>query len=120
MSFLGRASRRHLLGHPGQLALCLLGIGLGIAAVIAIDIALAGAERSFERSIAGVIGNSTHQIVAGTGGIDEGLYRTLRLDHGLRSIAPIVEGEVRIISPPAQSSFGSTGSTGSTGSPCSA
>ena len=96
---LRRASARSHAAHPLQLLLCLSGIALGIAAVVAIDLALVQAERSFARSVSGVIGNATHQITAGTAGFDETLYRELRLDARLRSIAPVVEGEVRVLPP---------------------
>ena len=94
------ASLRSHAKHPWQFGLCLAGIALGIAAVVAIDLALVQAERSFARSVSGVIGNATHQITAGTAGFDELLYRDLRLGARLRSIAPVVEGEVRVLPPP--------------------
>lgn len=97
MSLLGRASRRHLLRHPGQLALQLLGIGVGIAVVVAVDLAIASSRAAFRDSVGGVVGRATHQIVAGTTGIDEELYRALRLEHGIRSIAPVVQREVRVV-----------------------
>ncbi|MHC4935661.1 MAG: FtsX-like permease family protein [Planctomycetota bacterium] len=96
---LARSSLRHLGRRPGQLLLQVVGIALGIAAVISIDIALEGAERAFDRSVSGVIGETTHQIVAGSEGFDEDLYRQLRVEHRLRASAPIVEGQVRVVPP---------------------
>jgi len=98
LSLLSTASRRHLLEHPGQLCLCLLGIALGVATVVAIDLALKSAQQAFEQSISGITGNATHSIIAGSEGVPEELYRDLRLEAGLRECAPVVEGEIRILS----------------------
>ncbi|MBV9343726.1 MAG: FtsX-like permease family protein [Gammaproteobacteria bacterium] len=78
MSTLRRASLRHLWQHPGQLALALAGLALGVATIVAIDIATASARRAFELSLAAVNGAATHQIEAGPPGIDPALYVALR------------------------------------------
>jgi putative ABC transport system permease protein len=72
------ASLRHLLRHPAQLALALLGLTLGVGTIVAVDIATASARRAFELSVAAVNGAATHEIVGGPGGVDERLYVRLR------------------------------------------
>jgi putative ABC transport system permease protein len=72
------ASLRHLLRHPAQLALALVGLALGVGTIVAVDIATASARRAFELSVAAVNGAATHQIVGGPEGIDEQLYVRLR------------------------------------------
>ncbi|NJN16691.1 MAG: ABC transporter permease [Oscillochloris sp.] len=91
-----RTSVRYLLRHPWQFGLCVLGVALGVAVVVAIDLANASAGRAFDLSTERVTGRATHQIVGGPAGIDESLYRTLRVDLGLDAIAPVVEGYVRV------------------------
>jgi putative ABC transport system permease protein len=93
------ASLRHLLRHPAQLALALVGLTLGVGTIVAVDIATASARRAFELSLAAVNGAATHEIVAGPGGIDERLY--VRLRTALRGpagrsarFAPVVAGYV--------------------------
>ncbi|MCS7198684.1 MAG: hypothetical protein NZ930_08485, partial [Candidatus Bipolaricaulota bacterium] len=56
-------SVRHLLRRPLQLALCVLGVALGVAMVIAIDLANTSASRAFDLSTEAVAGRATHQIV---------------------------------------------------------
>ncbi len=70
---------------------------------MAIDLALKSAQRAFEKSISGITGNTTHSIVAGSEGVPEELYRDLRLEVGFRECAPVVEGEIRILSAPENS-----------------
>jgi putative ABC transport system permease protein len=95
LSLLLRSSTAHLRRHPWQLALALLGIALGVAVTIAVDLAVGSAHRAFEISTSAVTGRATHQITGASTGLDEQLYRTLRIDEGVRSIAPVVDGYVR-------------------------
>lgn len=94
-SLLTRTSLRYLLRHPWQIGLCVLGVALGVAVVVAIDLANASARQAFRLSTESVTGRATHQLVGGPSGLDEGLYRRLRLELGLRQAAPIVEGYVQ-------------------------
>lgn len=90
------ASLRHLLRHPAQLALALLGLALGVATIAAVDIATASSGRAFQLSMEAVNGSATHQILGGPGGIDERQYVALRKRRGDVGMAPIVEGYVSI------------------------
>lgn len=87
-----RTSLRHLLRHPWQVGLCILGVALGVAVVVAIDLANASARSAFGLSAESVTGRATHQIVGGPTGLDEAIYRQVRVDIGLREAAPVVEG----------------------------
>ncbi len=69
---------RYLLRHPWQSALMVLGITLGVAVAVAVDLANASATRAFDYSTDAVAGRATHQIVAGPQGLDETLYVDLR------------------------------------------
>jgi putative ABC transport system permease protein len=92
---LARASLRHLGRHPWLTALSLLGIALGVAVVVSIDLASASALRAFEQSTETVTGRATHQLVGGPQGLPDALYRELRLRPGAPVAAPVVEGHVR-------------------------
>ena len=101
MPALWAASFRHLLRHPAQLVLALVGLSLGVGTIIAVDIATASSRRAFELSMETINGAATHEIVAGPQGLDERLYvdlRTRDLQPGLLqpAFAPIVEGYVTI------------------------
>ncbi len=90
------ATSRHLLRHPAQLALALVGLALGVASIVAVDIATGSAGRAFELSMAAVSGPATHEISAGPAGIDETLYAELvRRLHVIRPW-PIIEGYVTV------------------------
>jgi len=81
---------RTLLRRPWQSALMILGITLGVAVVVAVDLANASASRAFDLSTESVAGRATHEIVGGPEGLDETLYARLRRQGALRSAAPIV------------------------------
>lgn len=90
-------SLRTLLRHPIQFALMTLGIALGVAVMVGIDLANASAERAFDLSASAITGRATHAIVAGSGGVDEELYVRLRTDPHWRSqfeSAPTVQAFV--------------------------
>ncbi|NNJ12332.1 FtsX-like permease family protein [Chloroflexales bacterium ZM16-3] len=87
-----RTSVRYLLRHPWQIGLCVLGVALGVAVVVAIDLANASASRAFALSTESVAGRATHQIVGGPAGLDESLYIKLRVAMAVRPSAPVVEG----------------------------
>ncbi|HEV8471228.1 MAG TPA: FtsX-like permease family protein [Methylomirabilota bacterium] len=95
-SQLRRLALRQLRTHPWQLGLTILGIALGVAVAVSIDLANASALRAFGLSTEAVSGRATHQILGGPSGVPDALYRRVRLDLGVRRAAPIVEGDVAI------------------------
>jgi len=96
MPVLYKASIGYLLRHPWQLALALLGICVGVAVIVAIDLAIESSRKAFLLSMDTLTGEATHQLIGGPGGVSESLYARLRVEHGIRSIAPVVEGHVRV------------------------
>ena len=91
---LWRASLRYLLRHPWQMGLSFVGVALGVAVVVAIDLANTSAQRAFLLSTDSVVGRATHQIVGGSRGIPEDIFRAVRIEAGVRLAAPVVEGDV--------------------------
>jgi putative ABC transport system permease protein len=89
-----KISLRHILRRPLQSVLLVVGVALGVAVVVAVDLANGSANRAFEIATETVAGRSTHQIVGGPTGLDEGVYRQLRVEAGVRLSAPVVEGYV--------------------------
>jgi putative ABC transport system permease protein len=81
---------RTLLRRPWQSTLMILGITLGVAVVVAVDLANASASRAFDLSTDAVVGRATHQIVGSSQGFDETLYARLRLQGILNAAAPVV------------------------------
>jgi len=96
MPTLYRASLGYLLRHPWQLALAILGISIGVAVMVAVDLANESSKKAFIASMNTLNGEATHQIVGGPAGIDDAVYADLRVNYGIRDIAPIVAGYVSI------------------------
>ncbi len=85
--------KKHLL----QNILLIIGIAFGVALVVSVDIANQSASRSFTLSKEMLSSKSTHQILGTYSHIDETIYKDLRLELGIRNIAPIVEDYVNIV-----------------------
>ena len=85
---------RHAWRRPIQSIFFIIGVGLGVAMIVAIDLATGAANRAFALSTEVVTGKSTHQIIGGPSGLDESIYVTLRQRLGYRFSAPIVEAYV--------------------------
>jgi putative ABC transport system permease protein len=88
---------RDSLRRPWLTALLVLSVAIGVAVVVAIDMANESASRAFNLSTEAVVGRATHQIVGGPAGIDDAVYRDLRVKYGYRLSAPIVEGYVAVV-----------------------
>ena len=90
------ASRRYLTRHGWQTWLSIIGIALGVAVVIAVDLANESARRGFRLSVQRVTGPATHQIEAASGHIPDALYARLRTEHGLERATPVIDAPIRI------------------------
>lgn len=81
---------RYLIRHPWQTFLMVLGITLGVAVVISVDLANASASRAFDLSTETVAGKATHQINGGSNGIEENLYSHLLQKGWTVPMAPVI------------------------------
>ncbi len=90
-----RSSLRYLIRHPWQIGLAVLGVALGVAVVVAVDLANGSALLAFDLSTEAVTGRATHQVVAGPGGLPDDAYRRLVLaaeaSGAGAAVAPVVE-----------------------------
>ena len=85
---------RHSTKHPIQSLLLVLGIALGVAMIVAIDLANSSASQAFALSTDSIVGKATHQIVGVPGDLPSSLYRQMRVELGLTDVAPTVTGLV--------------------------
>lgn len=85
-----RVGWRHLTHHPWQAVLMIIGIMLGVAVAVAIDLANTSASRAFDLSTEAVAGKATHQIIAGQDGFDEAVYLNLRKSGLIKAAAPVL------------------------------
>jgi putative ABC transport system permease protein len=93
---LARASLRYLLHHRWQALLALSGIALGVAVVLAVDLANSGARAAFELSARQLQGAATHRLVVPGAGLPETVYTELTRQSGAPPMAPVVNGWVGI------------------------
>ncbi|MBW2520014.1 MAG: ABC transporter permease [Deltaproteobacteria bacterium] len=93
---LWQAGFRYLWRHPLQVLFAVIGVSVGVAVVVAIDMANSSAERAFRISADALSGRATHMIVNSSGDLSEEIYPQLRMGGGWRDSAPVVEGYAAI------------------------
>ena len=86
-----KVGRRYLVRHPWQSVLMILGIALGVAVVVSIDLANASAGIAFKLSTETLTGKATHQIVGGPQGVDEAVYVALKKSGWKLPAAPVID-----------------------------
>ncbi len=92
---LWRLAWQRIQQRPLQYLLCVLGIALGVAMMVSIDLANGSAQRAFGLSTDAVTGRTTHRIVAiAPTGVDESIYSELRRKFNSVPASPVVEGFV--------------------------
>lgn len=97
-----RLAWRHAQRRPLQSLFLILGVAIGVAMIVAIDLANGSAARAFELGTETVTGRATHQIVGGPNGLDQQIYTQLRREVGYRASAPVVESYVTALELDAQ------------------
>lgn len=95
-----RLALRYISRRFFQSILFIIGVALGVAVVIAIDLANGSASKAFSLSSASITGSATHQISAGLEGLPSELYTTIRLDLGIRNSAPVINEMVAALDAP--------------------
>ena len=78
------------------MALSILGVALGVAVVVGIDLANTSARKAFTLSTETVAGRATHAIMAGDGALSDSVYARLKVDLGYADSAPVIEGTLRV------------------------
>ena len=89
-----RTGWRRIRRRPLEYILFVLGVALGVAMMVSIDLANGSARRAFQLSTDAIAGKTTHRISGGPTGLDETIYLNLRRQLGYNLAAPIVEGYV--------------------------
>ena len=90
-----RAGLRYQTRHPWQLLLALVGIVMGVAVVLAVDLANDAAKASFRLSAAQISGDATHRVVGTAGRVPDRVYRDLFTRAEAPPMAPVIEAKVR-------------------------
>ena len=82
--------------HWPRTLLLIFGIALGVAAVIAIDIAKSSVGNSFSLSTNLLTGKATHRIVGSDFRIDQQIFVDLKMKLGIESAAPVISEYVKV------------------------
>jgi len=90
MPLLLRSGIRYYLRHKWQGALALVGVALGVAIVLAVDLASSSANTAFEESAQQIKGHATHRIIGTSGTVDEAIYVSLATAETPAKIAPVI------------------------------
>jgi putative ABC transport system permease protein len=94
---LWRLSWRRLRRRPMQTMLLIVGVAIGVAMMVSIDLANGSAQRAFKLSTDAVTGRATHRVVpAGSDALTDEVYLNLRQRMGYRLSAPVVEDYVLV------------------------
>ena len=91
-----RAALRYQLRHRWQALLALTGIVMGVAVVLAVDLANGAAKASLDLSSRQLSGAATHRIIGSTGTVPDALYTRLFTLQGHPPMAPVISTPVRI------------------------
>ena len=91
-----RAGLRYMLRHRWQGLLAITGIALGVAVVLAVDLANSGARAAFELSAQQLQGKATHRLVVPGATLPDQVYVDLHRQGGAPLMAPVVNGRVDI------------------------
>lgn len=95
MKLLIRSGFRYYRKNLLQLVLSIVGIALGVAVVIAIDLANSSAIRGFDLSMETISGKATHQI-RGNEFISDTLLRFVKNKFQINQAAPVIEKFVKL------------------------
>jgi putative ABC transport system permease protein len=91
-----RAGLRYLLRHRWQGLLALSGIALGVAVVLAVDLANSSARAAFELSAQQLQGKATHRLAVPGAALPDAVYVGLQRQPGAPPMAPVVSDWVRV------------------------
>lgn len=87
---------RPLAGDQLRTATTILGVALGIAVVVAIQLTNASSVRGFETALETVAGKTAVEIV-GTGGVDETVLPSLGWLRDYGVVSPVIEGNAALV-----------------------
>jgi putative ABC transport system permease protein len=85
-----------MLRHRWQGLLALSGIALGVAVVLAVDLANSGARAAFELSAQQLQGKATHRLAVPGASLPDAVYVNLKRTPGAPPMAPVVNGWVGV------------------------
>ena len=92
----GTLALKHLTGRPFRTTLTVVGVAVGVAAVLAIYLANQTVFESFQRTVARVAGEATIHISGAERRLDETLVERIRLHPDVRAVHPYLSQSVTL------------------------
>jgi putative ABC transport system permease protein len=89
-----RIIKRQFERHPWQAGISVLGIALGVAIVLAIDLTNASAKKAFQIASETISGDISHQLQIDNGYIDENVFAQIRTNLGIKYAYPVLAGNI--------------------------
>ena len=93
---LSRSIWKYFFKHPWVILLSIIGVSIGVAVVVAIDIANTSSQKAFELSVENLTGTATHQVTGSPLGMDEDFYTEFVMAFPDIEASPVVEGYVKL------------------------
>src|SRR5262245_50470089 len=97
MWMLTALSLPHFRHHRARTMLTLVGIALGVAAMVATTTVTETVFRAFRRTVEATAGRAELQVTNGSIAVPEELAEEIRAVHGVATVAPMVEGFVTLL-----------------------
>ncbi len=91
-----RSGLRHQHRHRWQAFLALSGIIMGVAVVLAVDLANTAVKASFELSAEQLRGKASHRLISQSGPVPQSLYQKLFTTPQHPDMAPVITSRVRL------------------------
>lgn len=85
---------RRLLREPLRTMITIVGVALGVAVVIAIQLANAGSVRGFQTALDTMSGRASVEIVGSAAGVDETMLPLLGWLREFGRVSPVIEGDM--------------------------
>ncbi|MGF1634377.1 MAG: FtsX-like permease family protein [Phycisphaerae bacterium] len=94
LRLIANLTRGHFRSHKVELALCLIGVALGVAVLVGIELAVAASVRSFEGAVTQLMDRATHSIRHDRGHVTDEEYIDLVLKRWPEPLAPVIDRRV--------------------------
>src|SRR5947209_5343446 len=102
LRFFAKLTFGHFRRHRLEALLCLVGVALGVAVVVAIDSAVAACVRSFSGAVSSLAERSTHGVFAEQGTIADQQYIDLLKKKLPFPLAPVIDRGVLVDAAPTK------------------
>ena len=93
---------RHLLHRPIRFGVTVLGVGVGVSAVLAMHLANQEIFRSFEQTVMHVVGSATIRVTGPGRFLDENIIPMVRRHRHVLSVIPLLEVPTSVLTPLGQ------------------